>query len=136
MLCIISNYIILIWLKYKWEVDGLSLKKIKANIIFNPVLYYILSPYNGKKKGKRKHKEYELGLIIFEIACNLFALSMIIDTLFLKDFMWNLKGWSAYIYFMIVPIVGVAYMIIAEIVKKQKINDYIKIKAQDECPVL
>ena len=120
MLCIISNYIILIWLNYKWEVDGLSLKKIKANRIFNPVLYYILSPYNGKKKGKRKHKEYELGLIIFEIACNLFALSMIIDTLFLKDFMWNLKGWSDYIYFMIVPIVGVAYMIIAEIVKKAK----------------
>ncbi len=115
--CIIANYIILIWLNYKWEVDGLSLRKIKSNRIFNPVLYYILSPYNGKKKGKRKHKEYEIGLIIVEIVCNLFSVIMIIDTFFMKELIWNMQEWSIYIYIMIVPITGVIYMIIAKAVE-------------------
>ncbi len=120
LICIIANYIILIWLNYKWGVDGLSLRKIKANRIFNPILYYVLSPYSAKKKGKRKHKVYEIGLIIVEIVCNLFSVIMIIDTLFMKELLWNMQGWSAFIYVMIVPIVSVTYMIIAEIFKRVK----------------
>ncbi len=118
IICIISNYAVLMWLNYKWSADGVQLKKVKANRILNPVLYYILTPYNGKYKGKRKHKVYELGLIIVEIVCNLFFITMIIDTLFLKDYFWNIQGWLGYIYSMSVPITGVVYMIIAEIVRK------------------
>ena len=99
MLCIISNYIILIWLNYKWKVDGLSLKKIKADRIFSPVLYYALSPYNGKKEGKRKHKEYELGLILVEIVCNLFTVATIIDTLFLKNLLWGYERSLSWLHF-------------------------------------
>lgn len=117
LICIIANYGILIWLNYKWSEDGIWLKKFKANRILNPVLYYILTPYNGKSKGKRKHKVYEFGLIIVEIVCNLFTVATIIDTLLFKNLLWNMQEWSIYIYIMIVPITGVIYMIIAKAVE-------------------
>ncbi len=118
IICIIANYGILIWCNYKWSNDGLCLKKVKANKVLTPILYYIVTPYNGKSKGKHKHKVYELGLIIIEIVCNLFFITMILDTLFLKDYLRNMQGWLGYIYIMSAPITGVVYMIIAEIVRK------------------
>lgn len=120
IICVIANYGILLWCNYKWSEDGIWLKKFKANRILNPVLYYILTPYNGKSKGKRKHKVYDLGLIIVEIVCNLFTVSTVIDTVFLKEIIWNMQEWSAYIYIMIVPITGVIYMIIAQVISKLK----------------
>ncbi len=115
IICVIANYIILLWCNYKWPIDGLWLKKVRANRVITPILYYVLTPYNEKLKGKRKHKVYELGLIIIEIVCNLFTTITIIDTLLLKDFLWNMQGWSGYIYIMTVPITGVIYMIVAAI---------------------
>ena len=120
LICIIANYIILIWLNYKWSEDDIWLKKVEANRILNPVLYYILTPYNGKSKGKRKHKVHEFGLIIVEIVCNLFTVATIIDTLLFKNLLWNMQEWSIYIYIMIVPITGVIYMIIAQVISKLK----------------
>ena len=120
LICIIANYIILIWLNYKWSEDDIWLKKVEANRILNPVLYYILTPYNGKSKGKRKHKVYEFGLIIVEIVCNLFTVATIIDTFLFKNLLWNMTEWSAFIYIMIVPITGVIYMIIAQVISKLK----------------
>lgn len=117
LICIIANYGLLIWLNYKWSADGVQLKKFKANRILNPVLYYILTPYNGKSKGKRKHKVYEFGLIIVEIVCNLFTVATIIDTFLFKNLLWNMTEWSAFIYIMIVPITGFIYMIIAKAVE-------------------
>ena len=120
LICIIANYGILVWLNYKWSEDGIWLKKVKANRIINPILYYLMTPYNGKSKGKRKHKIYEFGLILVEIVCNLFTVATIIDTLFLKNLLWNMTEWPVFIYIMIVPLTGVIYMIIAQIISELK----------------
>ncbi|MBQ7117438.1 MAG: hypothetical protein IJN88_04440 [Clostridia bacterium] len=120
IISVIANYGILLWCNYKWSVDGLWLKKVRANRVITPILYYVLTPYNGKSKGKRKHKVYEFGLIILEIVCNSFSIIMVVDTLFLKDYLWNMQGWSGYIYIMIVPITGVIYMIVAAIIGRSQ----------------
>lgn len=105
------------YLNYKWNEDGLHIKRVPANKVLTPILYYVLRPYNSKRKGKRWHKDYELGLLLFEAASHLFLLAVIFDVLFLKDFLWNMQGWIGFIYRYSVPILGCAYMIADEIIK-------------------
>ena len=117
IICILANYGLLFYLNYKWSVDGISLKQAKANKFFTPILYFVISPYYYKSKGKRNHKKYELGLLLIEAMSHLFSIIIFIDSFFLKDFFWNLKGWSGLVFIFIVPLIGFGYMIINAIVK-------------------
>lgn len=118
VICVLGNYAILIYLNHKWIVDGLHIKKVPANKVFTPILYYMIRPYNcERRKRKSKNKVYEFGLLLIETLSHLFLIITILDALLLGDLLWSMRGWYGYIYRFIVPIVGVAYMIANEIIK-------------------
>jgi len=123
IICILGNYAILIYLNYKWIADGLHIKKVPANKVLTPILYYVLRPYNSERKSR--NKVYEFGLLLIEILSHLFLITTVIDVLLLGDLLWSMQGWCGYIYRFVVPIVGVAYMIANEIfklIKRKKIG--------------
>lgn len=117
IICILGNYAILIYLNYKWIADGLHIKKVPANKVLTPILYYAIRPYNSERKRKSRNKVYEFGLLLIETLSHLFLITTIVDALLLGDLLWSIQGWYGYIYRFIVPIFGVVYMIANEIIK-------------------
>lgn len=117
IICVLGNYVILMYLNYKWVADGLHIKRVKANKVLTPILYYVFRPYDSRLKLKNRNKVYEFGLLLIETLSHLFLLSTIIDIVLLDGLLWHMQGWFGYIYAFIVPIVGVAYMIVNEIIK-------------------
>ncbi len=119
LIFIISYYGILLWIRHRWKIENIELKKIKPIKIITPILYF-----SQKRKGKRYDEPVEIGLIIFEIWCHIMTvvliINMVMKNLIMERILESLNSVQLVLLLASGVIITIIYELIAWIYKKIK----------------
>lgn len=115
LIFIISYYGILLWIRHRWKIENVELKKINPIKFITPILYF-----SQKRRGKRYNEPTEIGLILFEVWCHIMTVVLIINMVMQNLILESLNSIQRVLFLTSGVIITIIYELLAWIYKKIK----------------